>query len=173
MRVLAIDPGNLFSGCVIIDSDEFLPVAFDKTENNKVLHLVGVAKVEEIVIEMIASYGMSVGQTVFDTCVFIGKIMERARVRGIEAKLVFRKDVKMNLCGKTKANDSNIKQALVDRFSYPRHAAKGGKGVRKDPGFFFGFKSDIWQAYALGVTWIDKYKIDQTDRIEYKLPIGE
>ena len=89
---------------------------------------------------------------------WIGRFMEQFEANECQVIRVFRKDVKMNLCGQTRAKDSNITAALVDRFSYPRHAAKGGKGTKADPGFFFGFKSDIWQAYALGVTWLDTNK---------------
>ncbi len=54
-----------------------------------------------------------------------------------------------------RAKDRNVTQALVDRFSYSRHKAKGGSGVKADPGYFYGFKKDIWQAFAVGVTYLD------------------
>jgi hypothetical protein len=48
-----------------------------------------------------------------------------------------------------KAKDSNIRQALIDRF--------GEVGIKKNPGWFYGFKKDIWQAYAVGITYHDLY----------------
>lgn len=62
---------------------------------------------------MIASYGMPVGKEVFDTCVWIGRFIEAF---DLEYEYVYRKDEKMNLCHSMKAKDSNIRQALIDRF---------------------------------------------------------
>jgi hypothetical protein len=135
-NILAIDPGNIESGYVIIDFDTYKPIEHGKIENEILLANMQQARedkwhtdyhVDKTVIEMVASYGMAVGQTVFDTCVWIGRFYENTY---FHRDLMYRKDVKLNMCGQTKANDSNIRQALIDRFSYPRHAAKGGKGVK-------------------------------------------
>ena len=159
--ILAIDPGNIHSGYCVIDYDTYKPLEIGKIDNEDLrINVLGDDR-HEVVIEMIASYGMAVGQTVFDTCVWVGRYYEKARYYNCNPQLMYRKDVKMNLCGQTRAKDSNIRQALVDRFSYDRHAAKGGKGTKADPGFFFGFKSDIWAAYGVGVTYIDQLKEQQ------------
>ncbi len=73
--------------------------------------------------------------------------------REIEAASVFRKQIKMHLCGTAQAKDSNIKQALVDRFTPGQK--NYGKGTKKEPGWFHGFAADVWQAYALAVYYID------------------
>lgn len=150
--ILAIDPGNTHSGWCEID-DNYNVINKGKHLNTTIIDLIGMqGNNTDVVIEMVASYGMAVGQTVFDTCVWIGRFMQ---CNPKKSSTLFRKDVKMNICGQTRAKDSNIRQALIDRFSYERHKAKGGKGTKKDPGFFYGFKSDIWAAYALGVTYLD------------------
>ncbi|KHD34036.1 hypothetical protein NL50_18035, partial [Clostridium acetobutylicum] len=80
---------------------------------------------------------------------------------------IYRKDEKMNLCHSMKANDSTITQALVDRFAYG--VRNHGKGTKKEPGWFYGFKKDIWQAYAVGVTYFDMYlKGDEKDERLFK-----
>ncbi len=156
--ILAIDPGNIESGVVVLNEDYSIEFK-EKMLNEHVIGLVFKMSqekcIDHIVIEMVASYGMAVGQTVFDTCVWIGRFYQIGIVNGNPVSKIYRKDIKMNICGQTRAKDSNIRQALVDRFSYDRHKAKGGKGTKSDPGFFFGFKSDIWAAYALGVTYLD------------------
>ena len=78
-----------------------------------------------LVIEMIASYGMPVGKEVFETCVWIGRFKELAIIRNIKVEYIYRKDEKMNLCQSMKAKDSNIRQALIDRF--------GIVGTKKNP----------------------------------------
>ena len=107
-------------------------------------------KIDKLVIEMIASYGMPVGKEVFETCVWIGRFVELAIVQNIDIAYIYRKDEKMNICHNMKAKDSNIRQALIDRF--------GPVGTKKNPGWFYGFKADIWSAYAVGITYLDMKK---------------
>lgn len=73
---------------------------------------------------MIASYGMPVGKEVFDTCVWIGRFQQIA-LPNADTKFIYRKDEKMNICHSMKAKDSNIRQALIDRF--------GEVGTKKNP----------------------------------------
>lgn len=155
--ILAIDPGTTESAYVILDKD-LKPVAAEKVPNEKMLKICreinqrGInKKVVDVGIEMIASYGMSVSFTVFETCVWLGKFAEALNRHRVT--FIYRKDVKMNLCGVTKAKDTNIAQALIDRFD--PYAANKGKGTKQKPGWFYGFKSDIWAAYAVGVTHYD------------------
>ncbi len=96
---------------------------------------------EKVIIEMVASYGMAVGETVFQTCVAIGIFEEIAESQNIPVEFVYRKDEKINLCNSMKAKDSNIRQALIDRF--------GEVGTKRNPGWFYGFKKDVWSAYAV------------------------
>ncbi|MBU5486493.1 hypothetical protein KQI86_19515 [Clostridium sp. MSJ-11] len=155
--ILAIDPGNIESAYVVLDKD-LKPIRFGKEKNEKIMDIVRVEAQlnEHVAIEMIASYGMAVGKEVFDTCVWIGRFTERTlRSRDSLPEFIYRKDEKMNLCGSMKAKDSNIIQALIDRFA-PNTRNKG-KGIKSNPGWFYGFKKDIWQAYAVGVTLHDLY----------------
>lgn len=57
-------------------------------------------------------------------------------------------EVKKHLCHNGAAKDSNIRQALIDRFGPP--------GVKKEPGILYGVKKDIWAAMAIAVTWFDQ-----------------
>lgn len=161
MRILAIDPGNIESAYTIIGFETYEPEQyyFGKVENEDLMRMIEVIKlydVDRAVIEKIASYGMPVGEEVFDTCIWTGRFMQALAERNIPTELVKRHEVKINLCHDTRAKDANIIQALVDRFT--PGARNYGKGTKQAPGWFYGFKADIWQAYALGVTYIDRLK---------------
>ena len=156
--VLGIDPGNEYSAYALIGTETCFPVNYEKLPNRELRcrlltdqDPIGT----EASIEMVASYGMPVGREVFETCVWIGRFAEiLARTTGREPELVYRRDVKLHHCHSPRANDATIRQALVDRFAYgqPNH----GKGTKKQPGWFYGFHADIWQAYALAVATADR-----------------
>lgn len=157
--IFAIDPGNIDSGYVLTD-DNLKPVSFGKVKNEELLqyirHGIPAGKDIEYCIEMIASYGMPVGKEVFDTCVWIGRVMETVlQQASVLPVYIYRREEKLEICHSPKATDATIRQALVDRFAFgtPNY----GKGTKREPGWFYGFKADIWQAYAVAVTFHDKY----------------
>ena len=157
--ILAIDPGNIESGYVLT-YDDLVVINKGKEKNENIIEMIKEVikglEIEDVAIEMVASYGMPVGAEVFETCVWIGKFAQCCEENlGIEPKFIYRKDEKMNLCNSMKAKDSNIVQALIDRFA-PNTPNKG-KGTKKEPGWFYGFKKDIWQAYAVAITYHDIY----------------
>lgn len=152
--ILAIDPGNTESAYVLVEDDLSRVVEKGKVENFELLDIISRIShehnFEHIAIEMIASYGMAVGKTVFETCVWIGRFIQSVRNEfGVESNLIYRSEEKMCLCHSMKAKDSNIRQALIDRF--------GEVGTKKNPGYFYGFKKDIWSAMAVAVTYYEKF----------------
>jgi hypothetical protein len=158
--ILAIDPGNEESGWCVIDADTCRPIDFGKTPNENLrasLQAGTFDDVDRVAIEMIASYGMAVGREVFETCVWIGRYLEIVGPHATD--LVYRRDVKLHHCGSTKAKDSNITQALVDRFT--PGVNNFGKGTKAEPGWFHGFAQDVWQAYALAVLVADRHELRQ------------
>lgn len=149
--IFSIDPGNVYSAYSILDIEQGLkPIRFGKIMNEEMLKVIEkeIAQIKYFPIEMVASYGMPVGATVFETCVWIGRfvqaVTERSKVKPI---FVYRKDEKMALCHSMKAKDGNIRQALIDRF--------GVVGTKKNPGWFYGVSKDVWSAIAVGVTFYD------------------
>ena len=156
-KILAFDPGNVETAYCLIDTETRKPIEFAKVPNEEALRYLYNQFDEEIdavVIEMVASYGMAVGASVFQTCVMIGRLTEAAKYTGREVDYIYRIEEKTTICHDSKAKDANIRQALIDRFA--QHDFKNGKGTKKNPDWFYGFAKDEWAAYAVGTVWLDK-----------------
>lgn len=155
-RLIAIDPGNTESAYTIMD-EHFTPIKFAKLPNEdlrKILHGASMYTWDEVVIEMVASYGMPVGREVFETCVWIGRFSEAAIHAGKPVSYIYRMEEKDAICRDSRARDSNIRRALIDTFA--KHDLKTGKGTKAKPDFFYGFAKDIWASFAVGVTHLMK-----------------
>jgi len=148
-KLVAIDPGPTESAYVRLGYDGSV-LAFGKRPNEEVAGIIERARNRSghLAIEMIASYGMPVGREVFETCVWIGRYIERW---SLAHTLVYRREVKLHLCGSPKAKDGNVRQALIDRWGGRERAI----GKKRTPGQLYGFNSDVWQALGVAVTWWD------------------
>lgn len=156
MKILAIDPGNIESAYVLVETDglSIRILQADKVPNEEMLSIVRTSFADVMVLEMVASYGMPVGREVFDTCVWIGRFWQVDEYKRVE--LIYRKEEKLNLCRNAAAKDANVMRALIDRFA--THDLRSGKGTKKSPDYFYGFRKDMWAAFAVAVTWIDKQR---------------
>lgn len=174
MRVLAIDPGNVQSAyLVLVDG---VPEDFEILPNEKLLSelrsRVSITA-HVLVIESMQSFGMAVGESVFDTQFWAGRFVQ---AWGGEWRRMYRKEVKMHLCHSMRAKDANIRQALIDKFGGEAEAIGGikcrrckGKGWfgagrpvcaecdgakwNCPPGPLQGIHDDIWSALALAITY--------------------
>lgn len=149
MRILAIDPGPKQSGFVVFDNGL---IEFDTVDNETLLSRLkerSFGGSEACAIEMIASYGMPVGEEVFETCVWIGRFVERA---GIPVYRFKRKDITLHVCNSPRATDSTIRCALIDKY--------GVQGTKKSPGPTYGMKGHLWAALAVADYAI--HKLNQT-----------
>jgi hypothetical protein len=142
--ILAIDPGTEQSGWVHLASDGRI-LESGVVSNDEMLDIVSYNRNTECVlaIEMIASYGMAVGKEVFETCRWIGRF-QQVMANYNPVHFVYRKDVKLHLCGSPRAKDANIRQALIDLL--------GPQGTKKAPGPTYGVKSHAWAALGVAVT---------------------
>lgn len=147
--ILGIDPGSEFSAwCQLANG---VPQGSGKVGNSDLLHMLRrrAIKADLLAVEGIASYGMAVGREVFDTCLWIGRYLEAWERSGGVTKLVYRREVKLFLCESMKANDANIRAALIDIFGPGKEKAIG---LKKTPGPLHGLKGDEWSALAVGFT---------------------
>lgn len=154
MKILAIDPGTVQSAWCVFDGSRVVESAIGSNESllcmlRDVSWYVGI---DELAIEMVASYGMPVGKEVFETVLWIGRFVEAASSNGREVQLVYRKDVKMHLCNSHKAKDANIRQAILDRFPRTGGGSTPQIGIAKCPGPLYGVSSHVWAALAVAIT---------------------
>lgn len=145
--VLAIDPGNIESAFCYLSGEGRIG-RFGKVLNQVMLKEVGETRAQHLAIEMICSYGMPAGASLFDTCVFIGEMRRELHYnaeREPTTTLIPRIQVKSHICHSGKATDSNIRQALIDLF--------GLQGTKKAPGPTYDISADVWSALAIAETF--------------------
>ena len=147
--VIAVDPGTTQSGYVVWNGKEVIK---HLKENNDII----LKRLEfdphgddaVLVIEDIRSYGQAVGQSVFETVWWSGRFYEVWPVGRVFR--VPRTDVKMHLCHTLKKiGDSNIRQALIDRFEPDLKPKQRPVGILK------GITKDEWASLALAVCFHD------------------
>ena len=151
-KVLCIDPGTTHSGVVIFDGLN-ISLIDKEWENQNLIDWIKNNPYESkhLAIEGIASYGMAVGATTFETVEWIGRFREAYGF--YNSTRIFRKDVKMFLCNSMRAKDANIRQRVLDIFP----ANGGGKipqiGTKSKPGYLYGVTSHSISALAVGLTF--------------------
>lgn len=141
MITFAIDPGTTESGWCLFDGARVVECGTEA--NAQMLERVANSAADELAVEMVASYGMPVGREVFEAVVWIGRFVQAWRAPD-EVRLIYRRDVKLELCGSARAKDPNVRQALIDRL--------GPVGKKAAPGPLYGVKGDAWSAVAVAVT---------------------
>jgi hypothetical protein len=164
--ILAIDPGPEQSAYVLYDCVTRHIERQAKLPNKDMLWKVREYKSYnhpandmELVVEMIASYGMPVGREVFETCVWIGRYIQAWVDNGLAGdkryETMYRSAVKLHLCGSMRAKDGNVRQALIDAFGGKEKAI----GKKAQPGPLYGVSGDVWSALAVAVTYADRQEI--------------
>ncbi|HXI43909.1 MAG TPA: hypothetical protein VNH83_28260 [Bryobacteraceae bacterium] len=145
MNVIAIDPGTTESGVVAWDGTKILDAKFLLNED-VLTYLNAVCDPDVVlVIEEFVCYGMAIGKESIKTIFWSGRFWQAYDFHRV---LMERKTVKLHLCETSRATDSNIRQALIDRFGDP--------GRKSAPGLLYPLKGHTWAAFALAVTWMDK-----------------
>lgn len=151
--VWAIDPGTTHSGVVKLNGKQVINVD-PEMENSELLNLLKSVtdSSHHLAIEMIASYGMPVGETTFKTVLWIGRYIQA--FHGEHKTLIYRKDCKNYLCdGNQRAGDANIRQAIIDKYPATGGGARPAIGIKNQPGPLYGVSSHAWAALAVGLTY--------------------
>lgn len=162
MSIIGIDPGPTQSAyAILLDDGRVQASIVSNSDLLRRLITLDASPGYALVIEMIASYGMPVGAEVFETVYWIGKFAQRwedSNPLQYAARLK-RKEIGLHLCNSIRANDSTIRQALIDRFGPGKEKAIGKKNT---PGPLHGIKGDEWSALAVAVTYADQQAAKET-----------
>jgi hypothetical protein len=144
--VCGIDPAPVQTALTVWDGQRVLHKMLSPNDEvrNWILAHLDSHNVSALAVEGIQPMGMAVGKTVFDTAFFVGHLQELLTATGPKVVLkVNRTRIKLHHTGGTKANDSQIRAALIARFGEP--------GNKKNPGVLFGVANDIWSSTAIAV----------------------
>lgn len=158
MRICSIDPGTTESAWLVFDTDEKKVLDLGLTPNeilvDSLLSHRRDGRSAHLIVEVFKSYGNIVGDSVLNTCEWIGRFRQAYGER--HTTRYTRKEIVSHVCHNSRANDANVRQALLDRFP----ATGGGKnpavGTKSKPGPLYGVKKDIWSALAIAVTYTEK-----------------
>ena len=152
MIVIGLDPGYEQSAIVVWDGDRIVQHFYD--ENDRIADRFRARNIRDgsvLVIEGIESMGMAVGKTTFETVYWTGRFAEAYLPNMVER--IPRRLIKLHLCGQSRATDSNIRQALIDRFGPSTEKAIGKKA---SPGPLYGITAHKLSALAVALTYYDQ-----------------
>lgn len=139
MIYLGIDPGTKESGWALLEGKTVIGAGV--SSNDQLLYSIKNMTADVLALEVFEARGMPIGEDSIETILFTGMLM---RAWGNKLRRVRRSEVKLHLCGTSRAKDANVRQALIDLIGAP--------GTKKNPGPTYGVTSHAWAALAAAYT---------------------
>lgn len=131
--IICFDPGNGLTGWCVYSVEDKILFYKNKESNLEVIkkfkEFFQKYDVLQVGIEYPSSYGMSVGQSLYDTCTFVGILIQISKDNNVNPELVFRKSVKMFLCNSVRAKDAEVNLRVREYF--------GEDNTIKSPNVFY------------------------------------
>jgi len=154
MNILGIDPGSEHSGYVLYGpTDRKLLLAVDPIPNAELRDFLKALDGRQTVIacEWMEAHGQPVGAEVFETAAWIGHFEDVAWCRGITFARIKTSVMRRMICHSNRANDSVVRQALIDEFGPGKEKAIG---LKASPGPLYAVKGHAWSALAIAIAWL-------------------
>jgi hypothetical protein len=159
VKVLAIDPGSVESGWLVLSAPPpARPERFGISPNAELRGELQVGACDLVAIESVpAVYGRSALPALCDAIRWEGRFLERAELAGLRVLLVERARAKALLCRAANADDKDVRAELVRLWGGEERAfgAKAsGKGKTRGPavpGPLSGVTSHVWAALAVAM----------------------
>lgn len=145
MNIIAIDPGSKSSAWVCMDGAKI--TGCDICENAELRRVLYREDDHDyLAIEKVQSYGKPVGEDVFETVFWTGRFIEAFNSR---FERIPRMAVKMYLCHNPRANDKDIRNAIMRMYGGEEAAI----GCSEFPGPLFPVVTHLWAALGVGLTF--------------------
>ncbi len=168
MIVLGVDPGTTQSAFVVLNGKKI--IEHGKRANEDVLEVLRkwsrMDTPPPMAIENIGGQRRNpkggfaaVGQETFDTCIWIGRFIERYGVR--RSHLMQRSEVVRHVCGKiprAKEGEKKVSRDTLVRAGVIGLYGEDAIGTKAAPGPLFGLSADQWSALAIAITFRDTRK---------------
>lgn len=154
MKLLGIDPGPNEWHYALVD-----------TEKKKILQHGTITTAgtfpdhDEVCAEMIQCYGpdVSVGMSVFMTCLMIGRLQER--LPGL--RMLTRTQVKAYVTGRANTKGKDVRAGCIKFW--------GEVGTKNAPGPTYGITADRWAALGVATAWMLSSKESFVPSLEKKV----
>ena len=148
--ILGVDPGTTESGYALIGADwrDAGPTQAGVIDNRQMLKHITRYHLEHgasVAIEMVSSYGARVGQTTFDTVVWIGRMVQLCESHGIRYRLIKRHEVKKQIAPGQKSNDAVIRRKMIEAMAWSDEETRANAKR-------LCLKSHAWQALAVAAS---------------------
>lgn len=139
---MSIDPGTTKTAYMVYHPMSSTWSRFGKVPNAQVLAEILAVRPELVVCEDMQSMGRPVGNEVFATVRFTGRIQQICFNEEIPFHLIKRTTIKKFLCPKVfRSKDKDVRAALIRIY--------GEQGSKSDPGPTYGIANDVWSALAI------------------------
>ena len=157
LKILAIDPGQTESAWVLMEDYKIHSCNIEENESIRKALDFDEWQQDIIALEYVVAYGRS-GKEVSDTAFEAGRLVQSSKSGFIG---ITRSKSRGWICG-GRGSDSKVVESLIRRFTpdtfakYVNNELSWNKTVMEaKEKYFKDFRKDIWQAYALGVTYLD------------------
>lgn len=147
--IIGIDTGTTQSAMCLCAYRDMKPIEHVKVDNKDAERLLETWLCQYrfhclVAIERLENHGMPIGDTTIETIIEIGRIERIVESNNGAWVHIKRHEEKTEICHHPRATDATIRMELMNIY--------GGKGTKKNKGWFYGFKADEWQAYAIAHT---------------------
>jgi len=165
-KLLLFDPGPDHCGVVVLDTHRrWVEFADASMCLEAALRLAHTAEVDLVVIERVASYGIS-GASLLETSEVVGRLQQAAELGGRSVELIYRRQVISALSATGRGTkDSLVRQALLQTFAgWHGLTVKDAIGRKKTPGPLHGVSKHAWSALAVGTAWMFRHRLPPMSR---------